>query len=96
MCLSAGCVGFETRKVVRHKQSTAAAITGTGTGTAATLPNTAPASGQHHTGIGAGISNLLHPHGGGAQARGPTLRPGFHCAQASFWEAAFCATSCAA
>jgi hypothetical protein len=79
---------------VRHKNTTAAAVTGTGT--AATLPNTAPASGEHHTGIGAGISNLLHPHGGGAQARGPTLRPSFGCARASFSEAAFCATSCTA
>ena len=62
----AGCVGFETRKVTRGHTTTAAT-----TGTAATMPGSQPAA--HHTGIGAGISNMLHPHHGATatQARGP-------------------------
>lgn len=64
--VGAGCVGFETRKVTRGHTTTAAT-----TGTAATMPGSQPAA--HHTGIGAGISNMLHPHHGATatQARGP-------------------------
>lgn len=63
-CARAGCVGFETRKVMKHHAAPAAA------GTAATMPGSQPAQG-HHTGVGAAISNLVHPHGTGAatQAR---------------------------
>ena len=46
------------------------------TGTAATMPGAQPAQG-HHTGVGAAISNLVHPHGIGAATqarRGYTVR----------------------
>ena len=61
----AGCMGFETRKVVKHH--TAPAMTGTAT----TMPGSQPAQG-HHTGVGAAISNLVHPHGTGATTQART------------------------
>ncbi|KAK9836985.1 hypothetical protein WJX81_004371 [Elliptochloris bilobata] len=77
-CNCCGCIGFETRKVTRHHMATAA------TGTAATMPGSQPAQG-HHTGVGAAISSMMHPHGTATNAQaqpvGTTTAPAPQYAQ---------------